>query len=95
MLDYQVQRAFVDEEGKPILFNPRRCLVNAITKVDRIQRFQRFKGFQFKDLLNYLKRTEYTQDNTRIEKADEMLSRIEARIKYRLNEVFEDPVDRM
>ena len=65
MLDYQIQRQLVDDEGNQIIFNPYEYLIDGFNKAYKIVKFRSFKHFNLRDLLNSMRRKEISEQGNR------------------------------
>ena len=80
LLDYTVKRPRVLPDGTIYKFDARQTLIDSFWKVEKIKRFKSMKNFKFTDLLNFLKRSQFSEAAERGENAEAMLENISSRL---------------
>lgn len=95
MLDYQKKSKEFNADGSAVKFEARQTLVNCVHKVLKIRAHHKAKGFKFADLLRYLQKNQFSEEQIRREQAEKIIKAVNPIIEEKLWTIFADPVDRL
>jgi hypothetical protein len=95
MLDYVKKNKVLNADGSLAKFEPKTVLVNNIHKVLKLRAHKKAIGFKFSNLMRYLQKNQFSEEQLRIERAQNMLKGIYPIFEEKMWQLLTDPVDRL